>query len=938
MKHIFYSLILCTTFCCSFITYNATIIRGNNSESPFGFTQNVSQLKLNQQTGNCYVAFNQSGMGAYAISRAIRPNFLTVPTFKPIAQDNLLISKATRTFDLVALPNCLPLLAAIFEIQPTTITGFLGDGSLATQVIDPNNTTNTVNLNDALQAQTSGAINLALSASHVFVAIQGNDGASFGDNNSASGIALVTVEKTRNNLKFFAGGAIDTDCPDIINRAALFNGTITEIKETTNDALFTDENKVALCYDQYFNRLFIGCCLQTGTDANDIARSVVLARLVDATTTDGSKTTKVIEFEPIVEQSAIAGNNTIITAQGASEDLRALHIGIMHTSTGPKYLIINGGNGDTTTTNNQFFALPLVDDLENTSQHGSLAKKDSPLVNNTFVTPATVTTDLAIPTDTAALIGAGPFPIESTNSISQMIVLGDTVYAATAAPADNNNNDTGIFFSRAQFDSNGKIACWTPWTKRVIPKNAFGDLIIEPDECLQHTGPVSFFAVDDQTSNIWINPFIQDTSTNRVVGITNWIRPCDDNSLAGELNQYFHCGCYAHLDLDQETPSFLSNTAHRYALFGGNGMVAFAHTGLATDIDKLNSPQTPTTDFSNEENFLLTTLSNDASVRTLVYTQQNIDKGAINYFFAGTRDGLFAFTNQAQEGFVVTQLAKLDESPFASRSWRSVNFEAQEIKKLIIADDKLIVLAITPTEDNQLTSTVYSITIASPLSTMFDTGNIVTLAQTSVDAFEKTFLFTDIARTTTSENITQVVLATTNGLFTTTTTNGVTNATSQTTAQWLQIVGTELDYFNGISSNNTAVQKTIWPFSLINNQTCSSYFENGIIYQLNKTSSTTPQFTPKYFNNRQNTVIFDPIQFLWSDGARRLFITNNQDALSRTNVLVSQPFNTIDECDTTPLELTNKVFDKICHFYWIDLINNTGAIYAGANTGVVTLQ
>ena len=221
---------------------------------------------------------------------------------------------------------------------------------------------------------------------------------------------------------------------------------------------------------------------------------------------------------------------------------------------------------------------------------------------------------------------------------------------------------------------------------------------------------------------------------------------------------------------------------------------------------------------------------------------------------------------------------------------------------------------------------------------MFYESNITIIAQTGVEVFEDVLSFTAIARTTTNNGFTQIVLATTNGLFASTTANGITDATNQATANWQQVAKSELGYFNGISTSNTDRQKTVWPFSLTINKACQSFFENGIIYQLNKTSGNLPTFVPDNFNNRDNSIIFDPIQFLWSDSARRLFITNKKDTPSKTNMIVVQPFNTFDECDTMPLQLTNKILDDVNHFYWIDLINNTGAIFAGTNCGVVTLQ
>ena len=101
----------------------------------------------------------------------------------------------------------------------------------------------------------------------------------------------------------------------------------------------------------------------------------------------------------------------------------------MHASTGPSYLIVNGGDSTTGDTNNTIFALPLVDlgDPTNALQ-GTLADDTSALVNFKFVTPAINPAQMPLASDAAAQVGGGPLGLPPSQQISDIDVVGDTVF------------------------------------------------------------------------------------------------------------------------------------------------------------------------------------------------------------------------------------------------------------------------------------------------------------------------------------------------------------------------------------------------------------------------------------------------------------------------------------------------------------------------------
>jgi hypothetical protein len=640
----------------------------------------------------------------------------------------------------------------------------------------------------------------------------------------------------------------------------------------------------------------------------------------------------------------------------------------MHTSTGPDYLIVDCAQNNVC---NRVFALPLVNDTANpdSATNGTIADKNSALNSSfKFIIPATAAGELpendAI-TNPEAVVGAGDLPIQSTDTISDMVVVGDGVYVAISK-APTNVNDTGIWYSQALFDSTGKILRWTPWTKRIIPINAFPGITLPGGAT--HNGSVKFLEIDGATGNVWL----VEGTTEQTVGITNWVTGFGTSDLLTTANATLSRGCYCVLDLDQATRGFLDTTVHRYVLFGGANQVTFARTTQAIDISSISSPQTTVTDFSLDENFLNTLLPKKSGCcqvleysRTSTTADEDPARANFCFFFAGTDTGLFVFTDIDGNGFNPITLSTLNLAPFTGRFWRKISTIAGSVIdiKTSGAGRTLYVLTSESTPTTPLKSTLFSIPFTDNISSMFALSNIHTIAQTGVGAFTNVVQFygiqiiaTDDPRAANPENKEQLVLATNQGLFRSTASQAgsasVATVTNQADAQWMLVAAnaiqtTATTAFFGIAGADTPIRNTTWPFS-IQDQNGFLTFDRGSIHQFSGNGNmggTAPEFNsyfiPAAFNARPQTAEFTtlfPIIYFFSDGGRRFFIYNRTTDPADIVKIGVLPFD-INDWNIAQLNvLNNPTLNAINRFYWLKQIGATGILMAGTGNGLVGLQ
>lgn len=951
MKHVVMKIIFLLYL--SSHSFAAIVVEGNSTTPPFAFTTDVTTKAYDPKTGTFFVGLTASvAANTFNISKALRPTFTITPTFQPVLV--LTDSLVDNTIEFLAFSDQTTLRDVLIAVP-------LGSSDFSTNTVtalftDDFARVTTPALNDASGVATSdGIVQIAASTKNVFAMVK-PDGTFFGDTNT--GVALISIGATDStitlNIKDATTG-VDG------NKAAPLDQSSVVLKGTSGgqDVVFTD-TQAAMFWDPLMERLFIGLSISSNGLATDIAKSVVVGRLSSG----------ILNIAAITPDSAISGGGVdeIIVVEGANVPVGPHHIGVMHASTGPDYLIVDCAQNNVC---NRVFALPLVNDTSNptSATNGTLAKKDSALNSSfKFVVPATAAGDLPVnnaTTNPEAVVGAGNLPIQSSDQISDMVVIGDAVYVSIAL-APTASNDSGIWYSQALFDSTGKILRWTPWTKRIIPLNAFPGITLPGGATMN--GSVNLFQVDAKTGNIW---FVEGT-TSQTVGITNWITNDGTTGLVTVADAALFNGCYCVLDLDQATRGFLNTTVQRYVLFGGTDRVVFARTSQAIDPATISSPQTPITDYSQSENILTTLMPKGAGCcqvleysRTSTSADNDPTRTNFCFFFAGTENGLFVFSDADGTGFDPSTLSTLNTAPFSGRSWRQMNSITGSVVdiKTSGADRTLYVIASTSTPSTPLQSTLFSIPFTNNTNTMFAAGNINTIAQTGVGVFSNVVQFYGIQiiatgdpRTANPENKEQLALATNQGLFHSTASqaaaNSVATVTTQAAADWQLVEAsatqtTKTTAFFGIAGADTPVRQTTWPFS-IQDELGYLTFNRGSIHQFSgngNTGGTSPLFNsffiPAQFNTNTISPLFKtlfPIIYFFSDGGRRFFIYNRPSDPADVVRIGVLPFD-IAEWNIAQLDiLNNPTLLTIPRFYWVKQIGATGIVMAGTGDGVIGLE
>jgi hypothetical protein len=924
------------------------LVLGDSITAPYVFTAAITTKVLNPVTGAFFVGVDAPSNNTYAISSATRPNFESGSTFQGIASQ--LPSPASIEFlSLTQIPGSKAILPFIMKntnsFQAQNVCAMFENGLSMQQTGVLNNTTGN---------PTSGIVQLASSSSYIFAAVNPDTPAPvFGE--TGSGIALInvqcipstgtdtvvlTIKDATNGSNGNLAQALDTMSPELGTTPVTINPT---------EAGNPNANQIALHYDLPFDRLYAGLRITTNASVGAIGKAVTI----------GQVTNTGLAFNPIVDDAAITPglSNEIIVAANASTDLRALQVRTMHASPGTSYLIVNGGKGTTNLTSSSLYALPLVDNPTDTINHGTLANKNSDLVNFKFVTPAAAAGDLPIDLDPAALVGGSSLPIAADTPISDIVVVGDTVYASINQ-TPSSINDTGIFYSQALYDGQttpttnaGKIVRWTPWVKRATPLNAFPGIAL-PGNTIPD-GSVQFFDVDAKTGNMWI----VEGSTQTAVGYTSWTATGQPNDLISTINSALSNGSYSTLDLNQAVRGITSTANQdRYALFGGTNKVLFSRISQAYT-SSIASPQQVFTDFSQAQNSLVKTLPvNAGSVTSLEYSRQTFLEGNTNYFFAGTDNGLYVFSNGGN-GFNVNTLSTLDLPPFSTGNWSQVTQIPGSIVSITTSGKSLYVLTFASTAQAPLQNNLYSIPFAPTVSAMFAPSNISLIASTNSNpGLQGTLLFTgmqiiatgDVSSNVTAPTSEQLLLTTNNGLFKSNADQsaggGVAIAANQTDANWQVVDTTQSDYFSGINGIDTPIRHTTFPLRF--NTVGDTSGDYASVLQLNGSGDGTigdtgqAAFASPFFNAKVDTPPFtnlSPITYFFSDGTRRFLIANNAQTAIRRTTLSVIPFDTNTWSLSAPTILAHPVLQTVNRFFWVLPIGVTGLVMAGTEFGIVAL-
>src|SRR5579871_1467713 len=541
----------CLAWSCA---HSTTFIRGNGSSMGETFSTAVSAEVFDRASGTLYVGL-VAATDSFAISKIGRFS-QSWPQFTGISASSGIVAECLALIQSQGTPATV-----IAGVQPSTTTQVFAVPLNSASTTSPSATL--LDASGAINtsgATTSGIVSLAANNKFIFASV-GPNGGTFGED--GSGVAVVSlVYNTTSGIPQLAS-LVQTAAVagDMGIKAQKVDPTSVEVffNSTTGlNAPGTMDATCRLCWDDPLQRLYIGLDVTADTNANDGARSVVVAR-VNANgvlTLSPVVPISALTSEPIAAQANIVAGvqNTVTSTNTPELTLTVDDLRVMHASTGPSYLIVNGGNFNappgTPIIESKIFALPLVDltqsdgTISNAATHGTLANKNSALVNGKFVVPATAPADVVedptiAGTDTFALVGGAPLPIDQTTPIgpSDIVVIDDTVYISLNVP-QSNATESGILYSQARFDTTGKIIGWTPWSKRGFP---FYGL---PGTMNQER--VAFFDVDAVTGNIWAIG----SDTTQAVAVTQWDRGSTSTSLATQLNKTALFGSTAVLDLD----------------------------------------------------------------------------------------------------------------------------------------------------------------------------------------------------------------------------------------------------------------------------------------------------------------------------------------------------------------------------------------------------
>lgn len=927
----------------------ATILVTTNSTTPPNtFSTGVNAKVYDPATGSLYLGLKEAS-DPYTITRIDRPLGRNPPIVQGIGSgiDQPIANLALVTFtgNNTRSPNIGVPLVAYYTGQSTAnqVFALKYDGSLT------GSSNALIDATGQPSATASGLTGLAANCAYIFVGAAPNGGA-FGMANG--GIAVVCVKEHKIN---------GTDNIVLIQTAANQGSQTACAKEL----------------DPSTPQVYINAGLQPTIGANaylfwsDYLERLYIALNIDTTNGGGGKAVVVGQVSNgVLTFSDIAANNAILAAGNVVASSGSVQINIpivktMHASTGPSYLIAYGG--DTTNVSNalcRISALPLVDNPNDITNQGTLAKYNASLVNHKFVTPAINPNDLATFNQPPVTVGAGPLPafvaasVPPPTVVNDIEVIGDTVYVAING-VQSSSLDCGVFYSQAQFDATGKISHWTPWTKRAFPYRGFCDAsdcaaqtqsfcapsIECTSNCCQNNG-VAFVAVDAVTGKVWA----VNGGSQQIVRYTAWDGGSCVSQLPCQLNAALPCGCYSVLDLDQSTIGFSNGnisggrrntTEHRYALFGGCDTVVFARVSEAIPSDSiitLTSPQTIMVDFcqtptgdccstsTGKTNFLVTNLlQGTGCVNQLEYSRTT----TINFFFAGTNSGLFVFANPDKTGFDVITMTTLDLPPFSTGQWFATPIEDSIVAIKALGNNLYVVTRTV--DEGTIICNLYQIPFEADVDSMFDPLP-APIATSGHDTFENVLLFTGLE--TISDGTTNQLLLSTN--------QGLSLVSSLTTPpiQFTQVPTGGTTMFAGIGGIDMTKQTTVWPFS-VESSFCKT-FGTSSIYQM---SGPTPtDFIPEFFNASCMTCPFSelyPITYFWSDGARRFFIVNRPCDCPTRNRLMIFPYAIEVWNINTPIDQTlvfDSYIDGVCRFNWIRTIGATGIVMAGVNNGVIALE
>ncbi|HLB40460.1 MAG TPA: hypothetical protein VJJ83_01595, partial [Candidatus Babeliales bacterium] len=614
------------------------------------------------------------------------------------------------------------------------------------------------NLNDSNGNLTASILQLAgarYNGNYLFAAVQNQAGDTFGA--AGSGIALLRSQSSTSGEK----EKRITHTLNVLNNgnAFSFTGDLAALKIGATATITS--NSVDLWWDNYLNCLYIAVNVQAA-DASNGARAVIV----------GNISNNQLTFSPIAPDAALSGANQIVGVNNsATTNVSIQKVRTMHTSTQLDYLVVVGGNGTSSSTGNQVYALPLVRTADSTN--GTLAQYSStPTTNSTngfyrsraYTTAATAPSDLLTNSATAAVVGAGNLPLAASSQPSDIWAIDDTVFVSIS-DAYSGSSTPGIFSSQALFDSAGRVQAWTPWQRVGGSNNQMWGMGYIP------TSGDFWFIPGTDAANL--------TSLMRTV----WGKGTADGLLGGTTSDA-DVGLVTNLNYPlQSLTDFSVNTA------GFNQMALQIATGLNTmsliETGRVSGGyfQPNLGNFSTgavqSTNGSLPTLSSNTKLATVsggalnqlgpITTSVVASAGTDHWLLVGGAHGLAVLCDSSGTGWSGT-ISQLSDLP-ANLSFKKVG-DYQYVTRLISDQNYLYVLTNEKLDRIPLNSTNFA----------NDTLNPVTLAQPSASSTGAPNSYFDVAISGPL-----ALLASAQGLWRTGNGNDISTAANQTAVQWTQI-------------------------------------------------------------------------------------------------------------------------------------------------------
>lgn len=388
------------------------------------------------------------------------------------------------------------------------------DGTGSTVLVKDFNATPEDGIIDRVKAFGSTASSLKNDKVAVVVVNRGDKNELLTNNSTEHGMRIVLPDGTTPGvLKLFDNTVVD------------FRATLSGI--TYSGTSFDVRSVYSMHWDADLQRLYLGFLSTHGGTggANRVFIAMARPRITGDhinVTNDDLVLDSIVPTAVMTSAGDPGAGTDVIVAKSVAAGFAVNHLKTMkastHTDADPRHYLIaqvrltqaNGATLGQEHLAKGIYAVPLVNkgDADDAEQ-GKVGQKTAP---NTVVAASG---QMHNHRDLAALVGGAPVPANSDLEISDMQVVGDTVFVCVAGTgADAKAHYSGVYASTAIFDASGRISAWSPWTKVI----SSADSTISAGNYQNTT--IYSIGFDSSAGNFY---FVHKSSTGiNQVGVTSW--------------------------------------------------------------------------------------------------------------------------------------------------------------------------------------------------------------------------------------------------------------------------------------------------------------------------------------------------------------------------------------------------------------------------------